>query len=220
MAEDIWYRDWRGFWRKDALVRTLPERGTPLVQQLNALFRLSLYYGAAVFLLRPSAPGVLLVPALVAALTYLVHEGAHGGPGGPGEARGAQQEGMHVGGGGVGVDPRTGAPCTVPTRDNPFMNVLVSDYALDPGRPAACAVEEPEVRARAEREFDHNLYRDSKDVFRRVTSSRAFYTTAATTIPNDQAGFAEWLYRVPGKTCKEGGAACARLSHRHPRGTG
>ena len=27
----------------------------------------------------------------------------------------------------------------------------------------------------------------------------------STTVPNDQGAFANWLYRIPGKTCKEGG---------------
>jgi hypothetical protein len=27
----------------------------------------------------------------------------------------------------------------------------------------------------------------------------------STSVPNDQGSFADWLYRIPGKTCKEGG---------------
>lgn len=51
--------------------------------------------------------------------------------------------------------------------------------------------------------FDNKLYKNVDDAFNRNSSSRQFYTTANTTIPNDQTGFAHWLYYVNDKTCKE-----------------
>jgi len=43
-----------------------------------------------------------------------------------------------------------------------------------------------------------------------IYSKRQFYRTPSTTIPNDQTGFAKWLYQVPGKTCKEDSSSCLR----------
>ena len=60
-----------------------------------------------------------------------------------------------------------------------------------------------------ERNFEHNVYRDVDDVFDRRSSSRQFFTTPNTTIPNDQSGFAKWLYER-GPTCKDGdGDVCS-----------
>jgi len=42
------------------------------------------------------------------------------------------------------------------------------------------------------------------DVFNRTQSQRQWYSMPSTTIPNDQESFQNWLYRVPGQTCKEG----------------
>jgi hypothetical protein len=33
-----------------------------------------------------------------------------------------------------------------------------------------------------------------------------FITQPVTTIPNDQDSYQKWLYKIPGKSCKEGGA--------------
>jgi hypothetical protein len=47
------------------------------------------------------------------------------------------------------------------------------------------------------------------DLFNRNTSQRQFYTTPVTTIPNDQTGFARWLYKLP-ETCKENQSNCLK----------
>ena len=36
-------------------------------------------------------------------------------------------------------------------------------------------------------------------------SQRQFVTMPSTSIPNDQGSYMNWLYKIPGKTCKEGG---------------
>jgi hypothetical protein len=90
------------------------------------------------------------------------------------------------------------------------MNVLISDLSTFPDRPAACDITSPDVQRRADDLQGHNLYVDSDDIYGMRSASRhAFYTNAATTIPNDQTAFAQWLYGS-GPTCRDGfGDACA-----------
>ena len=71
------------------------------------------------------------------------------------------------------------------------MNVLNSDNRQ---REAACDPLDPEVKYEIENKFEKSIFRDIDDVWERNNAGRTFYTTAATTIPNDQTGFAEWLY--------------------------
>lgn len=226
--ELVWYRDPRGFVRDDRIARILPEAGAPLAAQLNAIMRFALAYGAAALVMQRSATA-LYVPAAAALLTFLVYES---------EARAGRVEAMSVAAQAAPVPsarrrPRAGRPpCRRPTRDNPFMNVLVTELGGDPAAGEACdIVDDPAVAQQAEDAFSRNLYRDVDDVFNRRASSRAFYTAASTTVPNDQTGFAEWLYRPadggsgrappatggPGgsRTCKEGsGEACFARIHR------
>ena len=100
--------------------------------------------------------------------------------------------------------------CTEPTKHNPFMNVLMSDYSEQPDRAEACNIKEKDIEESAEDNFNHNLYRDVSDVWNRTHSQRQFYTMPNTQIPNKQKEFAEWCYKIP-KTCKEDTKRCMRF---------
>ena len=93
---------------------------------------------------------------------------------------------------------------TEPTAANPFMNVLVSEISENPYRAPAAA-----VRADLDQYFDTMFASNPGDVFNRSQSQRMWVTQPSTTVPNDQESFQNWLFRVPGRTCKEhNGAAC------------
>ena len=98
---------------------------------------------------------------------------------------------------------------TYPTAANPFMNVLVTDIGDNPYRPPAQNTGSQEVKAELDSYFQTMFADDPGDVFNHTSGQRNWTTMPSTTIPNDQASFANWLYRVPGQTCKEGNmAAC------------
>ena len=64
---------------------------------------------------------------------------------------------------------------------------------------------DPSVKVQLDDFFRTEFYADPTDVFGRSQSQREFITMPSTTIPNDQDSYQNWLYRIPGKTCKEGG---------------
>lgn len=98
---------------------------------------------------------------------------------------------------------------TLPTSRNPFMNVLLGEMKYNPSRPEAAPVNQPSVKQTIDDYFRVQWFSDPTDVFGKNQSQRQFVTQPSTTVPNDQGSFANWLYRIPGKTCKEGGrAAC------------
>lgn len=94
---------------------------------------------------------------------------------------------------------------TRPTAQNPFMNVLIDELKYNPTRPVAAGVSSPEVADTLDAFFRVQWTSDPTDVFGRTQSQRMFVTQPATSIPNDQESYQNWLYRIPGKTCKEGG---------------
>lgn len=101
------------------------------------------------------------------------------------------------------------ANCSRPNRDNPFMNLLLSDIKYNPEH-IACNPSES-IKSDINQKFDYNLYRDIGDVFNRDNSQRQYYTTPSTTLPNDQSRFANWLYKIP-TSCKSGnGIDCVGL---------
>ena len=87
---------------------------------------------------------------------------------------------------------------TVPTEKNPLMNVLLPEINGSPNRPAA-----QEYNGDTETKImdsvksmlhDPRLYTGKNNEAELEYSMRNFYTTASTTIPNDQKGFSEFCY--------------------------
>jgi hypothetical protein len=97
---------------------------------------------------------------------------------------------------------------TPPTARNLFMNVLLDEIKYNPGRPEAAPVNNPTVKQTMDDYFRVQWFSDPTDVFGKNQSQRQFVTQPSTTVPNDQGAFADWLYKIPGKTCKEGGRNC------------
>jgi hypothetical protein len=94
---------------------------------------------------------------------------------------------------------------TLPSPRNPFMNVLVDEIKYNPNRAGAKSVEDPVVKLTMDDFFRVNWFSDPTDVFGKSQGQRQFITMPSTTIPNDRKSFQDWLYKIPGKTCKEGG---------------
>ena len=95
--------------------------------------------------------------------------------------------------------------CSKPNTLNPFMNPLVFDSRL---RENACDSIKEENQLKIEKEYNKYCIKDISDIYNHNSGRRQFYTVASTTYPNNQGGFANWLYKTP-PTCKEGnGAQC------------
>ena len=98
---------------------------------------------------------------------------------------------------------------TLPTGQNPFMNMLVHEIKDNPTKPPAVDATTPEMARTMSDEFQTRMYGDPSDVFQHTQNQRTWIVQPSTSIPNDQDSFQNWLFRVPGKTCKEGNnAAC------------
>jgi len=94
---------------------------------------------------------------------------------------------------------------TPPTSKNLFMNVLLDEMKYNPDRPGAAPIGNPTVKQTLDDFFRVHWFSDPTDVFGKNQNQRQYVTQPSTTVPNDQGSFANWLYKIPGKTCKEGG---------------
>ena len=112
---------------------------------------------------------------------------------------------------------------TMPTTENPVMNVLLTERKDNPKRePAAPSYNKKIVKKinedtmkYVEKNFEdpkisEKLFQDLGDKFTFDRSMRQWYSTPNTQIPNDQASFADWCYGDM-VSCKEGHElACLR----------
>lgn len=203
--EKIWYEDVQGFINKDNYFIIWPSKEMSFAEQMNCLMRFSIYFAIIVFIIKKDA-NILFIPIFMAIFSYYVYLV---------DQKNKTSEKIAMDTFDIAKDPITGKTCQKPTENNPFMNVLMSDYTKNPSRKQACTIT-PSVKKKIKSYFDGNLYRDVDDIFHKNASDRQFYTTAITTIPNDQSGFAKWLYGS-GPTCKEGnGSKCYKnISYMH-----
>ena len=98
---------------------------------------------------------------------------------------------------------------TEPTDANPFMIILVNEYGDNPKKAPAATVSTNAMARQLSDQFQTRLYGDPTDVYQHTQDQRVWAAQPISSIPNDQGSFANWLYRVPRRTCKEGNnAAC------------
>ena len=116
-----------------------------------------------------------------------------------------------------------------PSSSNPFSNVLIPDYEFNPDKkPAPPSFNNninDEILNKAKQtivelnpgqpDIADKLFRDLGEQYTFEQSLRPFYSTASTTIPNDQKAFADFCYGSM-VSCKEGNPfACARNLSRY-----
>ena len=190
--EKIWFQDISHFITSKNYMVFFPSSEMSFAEQLNSLMRITIYFAVIMFILKKDA-NILFVPICMGLFTFFVYTV---------DQKNKREERKLIEKMGLQRDPVMNQLCQRPSKDNPFMNVLVSDYALRPERPKACKIQ-GKVKCEVKRNFDRNLYRDIDDIFHKKASDRQFYTTPSTTIPNDSTGYARWLYGN-GATCKEG----------------
>jgi hypothetical protein len=91
---------------------------------------------------------------------------------------------------------------TAPTDSNPMMNVLLPEINDNPNRKKAMPSYTPQtnamitqkVKQQFGKEIDPRVFKGINNELDLEYSMRNFYTTASTTIPNDQEGFGAFLY--------------------------
>lgn len=200
MSKTIWYEDLTQFITVDTYYQVLPLGDMSLEEKLNALLRFFLYLSIILALLLKNAKYLFmgLVPAILSIVFYQF------------ERRDREYAENFLKN--RDLDIVDNQLCTRTTIDNPFMNPSIVDIQYNSERPAACDLDK--VKDKVNDNFKQRVYKDVNDLWGTSYSAREFYTVPSTTIPNDQDGFAKWLYGS-GPTCKEGnGLECQQNMYR------
>jgi hypothetical protein len=208
MSTVVWYDDLSQLLHQEKVLMFFPHADFSVEEKLNACVRFSIYFSIVILLLKGGETPVqiFLFPLIVMFASYVYYESIRKKEDQKKSKRAAKTEKEYTStemdvekvdkSRSIGTErARQSRPCIrKPTADNPFMNVLISDYE-DPKNLGACDVENPEIKTSMQNGFENNLYRSVGDIFGKNASDRQYYTTANTQIPNDQTGFAKWLYQ-------------------------
>lgn len=174
--ETFWLNDPANLFTKDNWTHFVPTNAMTVPEALNAVVRFSIYFSFMLTIVTANTNYLLFVPVVMLMTIFLAR-----------------------------LYPRTQVmketflnrgKYATPQSNNPFMNVLFTDYVDNPERSAAPpditneGVKESIDEAFAE---THDLFMDTSDKYALSQSARNFVTQAATTIPNDLDGFQKFL---------------------------
>ena len=226
--ENYWFQDLaNSIFNLDHALKIFPNSDMTYAEKINTLVRLSIYIGLILGLFYKNYL-FLYIPIIVMVLTYLLYifrvdqlEGIRQGQGPNSNLNTINQKNLDdltqrnmstsysYGRGNSNSDSFKDIlnikTCSKSNTLNPFMNPLVFDSRL---RDSACDSIKEENQLQIEKEYNKYCIKDISDIYNHNSGRRQFYTVASTTYPNNQGGFANWLYKTP-PTCKEGnGAQC------------
>jgi hypothetical protein len=147
-------------------------------EALNAVARFAVYFTILLFVSTQNVNYLLLLP-VVLFLTYVLHVLFPNGKKLEAYLNSLKED----------------TKKTMPTPNNPFMNVLLTDIHDNPNRPDAAPITDKEVRANIAKAFQHtnDIYMDTTDLFDQTQAMRTFHTIQSARVPNDQDGFLAWL---------------------------
>ncbi len=191
MSEQFWfddpavlYEDW---------MRFVPLQTMTTVEALNAVLRFAVYGSILLFLSTgcQSYLGMIPVVAIATIVLYKLFPNGKtleafldlGSVFGPSRPTGAERKEL------------TRENFTMPTVDNPFMNVLLTDIQDNPDRKDAAPITDKRVRKAINQAFaqTRNIYMDTSDRFDQAQAQRTFHTLQSAKVPNDQDAFLAWL---------------------------
>lgn len=193
-----WISDPSILWNKDHIYEIIPTDSMTYDQKFNAITRLVILITILLFFIKVSI-GVIIVGiiAVIAIRFFYKKEGFT-----------TMYETITV----------PSNKTTMPTVENPLMNVLMSEYTYDPERKGAALSYLPSIDKKiiesVKQQTKLDIYQNKFSDYQLDQSMRNFYTTANSTIPNKQGEFADFCYGTM-ISSKEGNNFA--LSRQHPR---
>ena len=196
MGSQIWYENIHVLFDGNNILDFWPTKLQSYEQKFNAITRFILYGGTALSIYYRNTFHVIVSLVLISIMALLASRGL---------IKKENYKSLPARHNNPNYMKRVPEDCTLPTDENPFGNILINEYVDNPTRPPACPVED--VENEMKRKFVDGLYRDVGDVYEKENSQRQFFTMPNTSIPNDQASFAKWLF-FQDSNCKNDKSVC------------
>uniref|UniRef100_A0A6C0KB00 Minor capsid protein P9 transmembrane helices domain-containing protein n=1 Tax=viral metagenome TaxID=1070528 RepID=A0A6C0KB00_9ZZZZ len=196
MNTSFWLDNPNVLLNKNQITEIWPQDNFDLDRKLNAITRLILVLAILGFLFTKSSYIIVSAAVSIVVLVMIHKSKSHSKEG---------MENLDIKINKEDFEELLNEEFTMPTKKNPFMNVLINEYKDNPTRKSAAPVYNEEVLDDATKKSrkDERLYKNLGDNLTFQNSLRNFYSTANTSIPNNQKEFAEFCYGNMA-SCKEG----------------
>jgi len=179
MPDQIWFKNPTILFDRDTWSKFVPTKEMTTAEALNSVVRFSTYFSVILFMATGVSGYVMSIP-IVMVVTILLHNLF---------PNGKTIESF------IGNDEKIGKAYTMPSKENPFMNVLLTEIVDDPNRQDAAPTNRRDVKAEISKSFKEtsDIYMDTSDLFDQTQAMRTFHTIQSATVPNDLDGFKKWL---------------------------
>lgn len=178
---DFWLSDPMILFRGDKWIEFVPTQSMTTAEALNAVVRFAVYSSVLLYLATRVHTYLVAIPVVALTSIFLFKLFPNG----------KTLETFLS----FGKSLVTREEFTMPTENNPFMNVLLTEIQDNPNREDAAPVSEKYVRDEINQKFKHtnDIYMDTSDIFDQEQAMRTFHTIQSSKIPNDQDAFLKWL---------------------------
>jgi len=198
--DQIWYKNISGFINANNYYEIIPSSSMSLEGKINALVRLFIYIGIILALIKVDYTYLFIgiIAGLISIILYIY------------ESKNKLNAEKFLNSQNISIIDNKA--CQISTTDNPFMNPSLIDYGRNSPKSeiGACDISNPKVAKSIKDNYYAKIFRNVDDIYDRDSLERHFYTVPVTTMPSDQKGFAEWLFKTP-PTCKEGNGLECKL---------
>jgi len=179
MSETIWFKDPAVLFARDTWAKFVPTKDMTTAEALNSVVRFSTYFSVILFLSTSISAYLMSIPAVMVATVLLYNLFPNG----------KVLESF------VAQDKKASKSYTMPTKENPFMNPLLTEIQDNPNREDAAPINRRDVKAEIYKSFQQtsDLHMDTTDLFDTTQAMRTFSTLQSAMIPNDLDGFKKWL---------------------------
>jgi len=181
MTDQLWFKDPAILFKKDNWNKFVPLQTMTTAEALNSVVRFTIYFAAIMFLATGEGMYMLSIPVVMVATILLGNVFPNG----------KKLESFSI----QSEHSTSNENHTMPTRDNPFMNVLLTDIKDNPNRGDAAPTMKREIKDKIYKAFQQtsDIYMDTSDLFDQAQAMRNFHTLQSAKVPNDQDAFLKWL---------------------------
>jgi hypothetical protein len=177
MPEQIWFKTPTVLFDNNSWSKFVPTKDMTTEEALNAVLRFSVYFSLLLFLSTGVGAYVMSIPIMMVSTILLYNLFPNG----------KTIESF--------VTTSESPEYTMPSKENPFMNVLLTEITDNPDRADAAPTNRRDVKADVYKSFQatSDIYMDTTDLFDQAQGMRTFHTMQSARVPNDLDGFKKWL---------------------------
>lgn len=178
--EQIWFKNPTVLFDSNSWSKFVPTKEMTTAQALNSVVRFSTYSSLLLFVATGVGAYMMAVPIIMVA-TILLHN--------------LFPDGATIESFVTKEKQKVGPVYTMPSKENPFMNVLLTEIQDNPNREDAAPTTRRDIKADVYKSFQQtsDMHMDTSDLFDQTQAMRTFHTIQSSKVPNDLDGFKKWL---------------------------